>query len=86
MYATSGLRKLQVLSLKFSNVDFSKRMDLPNCHTGEIRQRHVGFFNEETEKAIKESTTRHLKCQRTSKSKNENQKRQSLVFIVLDAS
>ena len=54
VYASSGLRKREVLSLKRSDVDFSKRMIVPNCHDGETKHSYLSFFNEETEKALRE--------------------------------
>jgi len=54
VYASSGLRKREVLSLRRSDVDFSKRMIIPNCHEGETKHSYLSFFNEETEKALTE--------------------------------
>ena len=52
MYASTGLRKREMLSLKFENIDFSNRMVLPSCHEGETKQSFVSFYNEEAEKAL----------------------------------
>ena len=54
MYASSGLRKHELLSLRYENVDFQKRILLPDCHVGETKQSFVSFYNEETEKALTE--------------------------------
>ena len=54
MYASSGLRKHELPSLRYENVDFQKRMLLPNCHLGETKQSFVSFYNEEGEKALTE--------------------------------
>jgi len=53
-YATTGLRKREVLSLKLSDVDFNKRMVMLNCHNGQTKQSYVSFYNEETEKTLHE--------------------------------
>jgi integrase len=53
-YASTGLRKSELLSLKFENVDFKSRMVVPNCHDGETKQSLVNFFGEEAEKALNE--------------------------------
>ncbi len=54
MYASSGLRKRELLSLRYENVDFQKRMLLPNCHVGETKQSFVSFYNLEAERALTE--------------------------------
>jgi integrase len=51
-YASSGLRKREVLSLNVSDVDFKKRMIIPNNHTGHTKCSYVSFFNWETEEAL----------------------------------
>ena len=51
-FATSGLRKSEVLSLTFNDVDFKKRMIIPKCHHGTTKNSYVSFYNEETEKAL----------------------------------
>jgi len=52
-YATSGLRKNEVLSLTREDVDFSKRMVMPKCHNGATKHSYVSFYNEETEAVLK---------------------------------
>jgi site-specific recombinase XerD len=54
IYASSGLRKLEVLGLRKSDVDFSKRMIKPDCHNGETKYSYISFFNGEAELALKE--------------------------------
>ena len=54
-YATSGLRKREVLSLTRDDIDFTKRMVIPNCHNGSTKHSYVSFYNEETEVVLKKS-------------------------------
>lgn len=66
LYATTGLRRDEILSLKLENVDFSKRMVTPSNHTGETKKSWVSFFNYEAEEALKEylATKKPSKSQR----------------------
>jgi integrase/recombinase XerD len=57
LYATTGLRREEILSLKPENVDFSKRMITPNNHIGETKKSWVSFYNDEAEIALKEYLT-----------------------------
>ena len=52
LYATSGLRKNEVLSLKIEDIDFEKRMIIPNNHSGETKKAWISFFNTETETVL----------------------------------
>ena len=54
LYATTGLRREEILSLKPEDIDFSKRMITPNNHLGETKKSWVSFYNEEAEKALNE--------------------------------
>jgi integrase len=54
LYATTGLRREEILSLKPENVDFQKRMITPNNHEGETKKSWVSFYNEEAESALEE--------------------------------
>jgi integrase len=54
LYATAGLRREEILSLKPENIDFDKRMITPNNHEGETKRSWVSFYNEEAESALKE--------------------------------
>ena len=51
-YASSGLRKGEVLSLNVSDIDFKKRMIVPNNHIGVTKSSYVSFFNWEAEEAL----------------------------------
>jgi integrase/recombinase XerD len=53
-YASSGLRKMELLSLKKEDIDWEKRMIVPKNHSGETKKSWVAFFNEEAELALKE--------------------------------
>jgi site-specific recombinase XerD len=57
MYASTGLRKMELLSLRKENIDWEKRMIIPRNHNGEIKRSWVAFFNEEAEQALKEYLT-----------------------------
>jgi len=53
LYATTGLRREEILSLKPENIDFEKRMITPCNHEGETKKSWVSFYNEEAETALK---------------------------------
>jgi integrase/recombinase XerD len=53
-YASSGLRKMELLSLRKEDVDWEKRMLVPKNHSGETKRSWVAFFNWEAEQALKE--------------------------------
>jgi integrase len=56
LYATSGLRRNEVLSLLVNDIDFDKRMIIPrtgrNERTNRTKRMWVSFFNEEAEKHL----------------------------------
>jgi integrase len=54
LYATTGLRRDEILSLKPEDIDFSKRMITPDNHNGETKKSWVSFYNEEAESVLKE--------------------------------
>jgi len=54
LYATTGLRRDEILSLKLEDVDFEKRMITPDNHRGETKKSWVSFYNEEAEQALNE--------------------------------
>jgi integrase len=54
LYATTGLRREEILSLKPEDIDFDKRMITPDNHNGETKKSWVSFYNEEAELALKE--------------------------------
>ena len=54
LYATTGLRREEILSLKPDNIILDKRMITPNNHNGETKKSWVSFYDEETETVLKE--------------------------------
>jgi integrase len=54
MYAATGLRKMELLSLRKDDIDWEKRMIIPKNHSGETKKSWVAFFNEEAELALKQ--------------------------------
>jgi integrase len=54
MYVSTGLRKMELLSLTNDDIDWDKRMVIPNNHNGGTKRSWVTFFNEEAERALKE--------------------------------
>jgi len=51
-YASSGLRKSEVLGLTKNSIDFEKRMIIPAGHSGGTKSSYVSFYNIETEQAL----------------------------------
>jgi integrase/recombinase XerD len=66
LYATTGLRRDEILSLKPEDIDLQKRMITPNNHNGETKKSWVSFYNEETEQALKEylDSKKHSRSER----------------------
>ena len=66
LYATTGLRRAEILSLKAGDIDFEKRMITPNNHLGETKKSWCSFYNEEAEKALNEylATKNHSRSDR----------------------
>jgi integrase len=66
LYATTGLRRDEILSLKPEDIDFEKRMITPDNHRGETKKSWVSFYNGEAEQALKEcmATKKHSRSQR----------------------
>jgi integrase len=54
MYAATGLRKMELLSLRKDDIDWEKRMIVPRNHSGETKRSWATFFNEEAEQVLKE--------------------------------
>jgi len=53
-FATSGLRHGELFSLTVQDVNFQKRMIIPNNHKGTTKKSWITFYNEETEKILNE--------------------------------
>jgi len=49
LYASSGLRRDEILGLTKNEVDLEKRMIIPNSHNGRTKRCWVSFFNDEAE-------------------------------------
>ena len=64
LYASSGLRRSEVLSLEYENIDFSTRMITPNGHHGETKKSWLSFYNIEAGEVLSE----HLRRKRVSRS------------------
>jgi integrase/recombinase XerD len=66
LYATTGLRREEILSLKPADIDFSKRMITPDNHKGETKKSWVSFYNDEAEQALQGymKTKKHSRSQR----------------------
>jgi integrase len=63
LYATSGLRKNEVLSMRLEDLDLDRRIIVPNIHIGNTKKSWIGFFNEEARQVL----TEYLKeCQQNS--------------------
>lgn len=66
LYATTGPRRDEILSLKPEDIDFDKRMITPRNHEDETKKSWVSFYNEEAEIVLKEylATEKHSRSQR----------------------
>lgn len=53
MYASSGLRRMEVLGLTFEDVDFEKRMITPKAHSGETKKSWISFYNAEADEVLR---------------------------------
>jgi len=51
-YATSGLRRNEVLTLEFSDVDFDRRMIIPSNGKSQTKRTWVTFYNMECEEYL----------------------------------
>jgi integrase len=65
LYATSGLRREEILLLTPEDIDFENRMITPNNHSGETKKSWVSFYNEEAEAAL----NKYLATKNNSRSK-----------------
>ncbi|MCP8313130.1 MAG: tyrosine-type recombinase/integrase [archaeon] len=52
LMASSGLRRSEALNLKLNDVDFEKRMIIPN-HDSKTKRSYMTFYNEEAENILK---------------------------------
>jgi integrase len=63
-YATTGLRRDEILSLKPVDIDFRKRIITPDNHKGQTKKSWVSFYNDEAETVLK----RYLATKKDSRS------------------
>ena len=54
MLASTGLRISECLNLTFKDIDFEKRMIMPNSHLGRTKLSWITFYNHECEQALSE--------------------------------
>jgi integrase/recombinase XerD len=54
LYATTGLRRNEVLSLTISDIDFNNKRVLPKKHSNRTKHTWLSFFNNETKDALKQ--------------------------------
>ena len=54
IYATTGLRRSEVLSLKITDVDFERRMIIPKKDSSKTKHAWISFFNGEAEEVVRE--------------------------------
>jgi integrase len=54
LYASSGLRRHEALSLSIEDIDFENCMVKPKPHNGKTKRVWVSFFNDECSQALKE--------------------------------
>ncbi|TRO53689.1 hypothetical protein E2P63_02155 [Candidatus Bathyarchaeota archaeon] len=66
LYATTGLRRQEILSLTPEDIDYEKRIITPNNHLGETKKSWCSFYNEEAETALNEylATKNHSRSRR----------------------
>jgi len=65
LYATTGLRREEILSLTPEDIDYERRRITPSNHLGETKKSWVSFYNQEAEKMLKE----YLASKKASRSK-----------------
>jgi integrase len=54
MYASSGLRKMELLTLRKEDINWPNRMIIPKNHSGQTKKSWVAFFNEQAEQSLKD--------------------------------
>jgi len=54
LYATSGLRRNEILGLNVQDLDLDNCMIIPNCHTGNTKKSYLSFFNSEALEILKQ--------------------------------
>jgi integrase/recombinase XerD len=54
LYASSGLRRMEVLNLSIEDIDSRKKMVKPKPHSGDTKKAWLSFFNEETSEVLQQ--------------------------------
>lgn len=54
MLASSGWRLSELLNINLEEVDFEKRMLIPDCHEGATKHDYITFYNAEAEQLLKQ--------------------------------
>ena len=59
LYATTGLRTNELATLRMEDIDFDKRMIMPNADGGRTKHAYLTFYNEEAERYLKKYLEKH---------------------------
>ena len=52
LFASSGLRKNEIMSMKVEDLDLDRRIIIPAVHSGKTKRSWIGFFNEEAKEVL----------------------------------
>ena len=52
LYASSGLRRGEILSMSMEDLDLNRRIIIPAVHSGNTKRSWIGFFNEEAKEVL----------------------------------
>ncbi|MCC6019615.1 MAG: site-specific integrase [Candidatus Verstraetearchaeota archaeon] len=53
LFATTGLRRKELFNLKIKDVDFEKRMVIPEKDSSRTKMSRITFYNDEAEEALR---------------------------------
>lgn len=54
LFASSGLRKNEIMSMKVEDLDLDRRIIIPAVHSGNTKRSWIGFFNGEAKEILEE--------------------------------
>jgi len=54
LYASSGLRRMEVLNLSIKDIDFKNKMIKPKSHSGDTKKAWLSFFNKEASQILEQ--------------------------------